>query len=62
MVAAHLLDLRAAASYGMKTIYVRRPTEDKDIHDQVKVKSLGGEVDVVVDTFLALASILGQEK
>ena len=28
MVAAHINDLRAAAQQGMRTIYVRRPTED----------------------------------
>ncbi|KDQ51369.1 hypothetical protein JAAARDRAFT_62584 [Jaapia argillacea MUCL 33604] len=60
MVAAHIYDLRAAASHGMKTIYVRRPTEDTaEIREQVKSKAEGGDVDIVVDSFLELATILG---
>jgi FMN phosphatase YigB (HAD superfamily) len=58
MVAAHLLDLRAAASCGMKTIYGRRPGEDVECVADVKTKKDGGEVDLVVDSFLELASIL----
>lgn len=38
MVAAHAYDLRAAAKLGMKTIYIRRVTEDPD-EDMAKVKS-----------------------
>ena len=51
MVAAHIDDLRAAASHGMKTVYVRRPTEDGGSREQVKGKAEGGEVDVVVNSF-----------
>ncbi|CAL1697130.1 unnamed protein product [Somion occarium] len=59
MVAAHIYDLRAAASHGLKTVYVRRSGEDPaEIRDQVKPKAEGGEVDVVVDTFLELADVL----
>ncbi|KAL8286491.1 hypothetical protein RQP46_004508 [Phenoliferia psychrophenolica] len=50
MVAAHIYDLNAAASYGMRTIYVPRHTEDKMIPggpESVKAKSEGGEVDAV---------------
>ena len=50
MVAAHIDDLRTAASHGMKTVYVRRPTEDGDFRAQVKGKVEGGEVDAVVDS------------
>ena len=58
LVAAHIYDIRAAASHGMKTVYVRRPTEEPLERDQVKSKGEGGEVDVVVDSFLQLAEIL----
>ncbi|TBU25651.1 haloacid dehalogenase [Dichomitus squalens] len=58
MVAAHIYDLRAAASHGMKTVYVRRPTEDGDVRDIVKTKADGGEVDVVVDSFEQLANLM----
>ena len=42
----------------MKTVYVRRPTEDVDVKDSVKSKREGGEVDVVVDSFEELAEFL----
>ncbi len=58
MVAAHIFDLRAAASHGMKTVYVRRPTEDTSVKDSVKSKEEGGEVDVVVDSFEELAALM----
>lgn len=62
MVAAHIHDLRAAASHGMKTIYVRRATEDDhSIRAEVKSKKDGGEVDLVVDSLLELASIFANE-
>lgn len=59
MVAAHIYDLQAAASHGMKTIYVRRPTEDLGVRENVKTKAEGGDVDVVVDGFEELAKLLG---
>lgn len=58
MVAAHIFDLRAAATHGMKTVYVRRPTEDVGLRDSVKAKSEGGEVDVVVNGLDELAALL----
>lgn len=64
MVAAHIQDLRAAASVGMKTIYVRRLGEDPvkagDVRDGeiVKSKDEGGEVDGVVDSFLELSEVI----
>ena len=59
MVAAHLhSDLLSAGSHGMKTVYVRRPTEDVDVRDGVKSKAEGGEVDVVVDSFEELAALM----
>jgi len=59
MVAAHIYDLRAAATHGMKMVYVRRPTEDVGVRDAVKAKGdEGGEVDVVVDGLDELAALL----
>jgi beta-phosphoglucomutase-like phosphatase (HAD superfamily) len=63
MVAAHIYDLRAAAQQGMRTIYVRRPNEDCDLSgvDQgagVTSKAEGGDVDLVVDSFIELAAIM----
>ena len=62
MVAAHILDLRAAASYGLKTVYIPRPGEGED---NVKSKAEGGEVDLVVSCFtdssgFAIGSIEGR--
>ncbi|KAI0816907.1 haloacid dehalogenase [Trametes gibbosa] len=56
LVAAHIHDLRAAASHGMKTVYVQRPTEDVAVRESVKSKAEGGEVDIVVDSFDKLAA------
>ena len=62
MVAAHIHDLRAAASLGMKTIYVRRGGEDPVVRDGelVKSKDEGGEVDCVVDSFLELSEVISR--
>ncbi|KAG9219865.1 hypothetical protein CCMSSC00406_0009612 [Pleurotus cornucopiae] len=57
MVAAHIYDLRAAASHGMKTVYVRR---GEDIVDEVKSKADGGEVDVVVNSITELAALINR--
>lgn len=60
MVAAHNYDLQAAATHGLRTIYVRRATEDSDeIKKSVKSKAEGGDVDIVVDSFTELAKVLG---
>lgn len=51
MVASHVNDLRAAASFGLKTIYIPRKTEDRGVEGggyDVKAKKDGGEVDVVL--------------
>ena len=60
MVAAHIHDLRAAASLGMKTVYVRRVGEDPVVKDgeMVKSKDEGGEVDCVVNSFLELSEVI----
>ncbi|KAJ7616080.1 haloacid dehalogenase [Roridomyces roridus] len=60
MVAAHIYDLRAAAALGFKTVYIRRAGEGgPDIKmEDIKSKADGGEVDVVVDSFVELARIL----
>ncbi|EPQ61334.1 haloacid dehalogenase [Gloeophyllum trabeum ATCC 11539] len=59
MVAAHIEDLRAAASFGLKTIYVRRSTEDTpEDKASARSKDEGGEVDMVVDSFLEIIPAL----
>lgn len=62
MVASHIYDLRAAASHGMTTVYIPRPGEEKPEEGEVKSKAEGGEVDVVVHTFVELAMILEERK
>ena len=63
MVATHLRDLRAAASFGLKTVYIPRPTEEtEEIRSQTKDKKGGGEVDVVINSFDELVEILGRRK
>ncbi|KAL4244606.1 HAD-like hydrolase superfamily protein [Abortiporus biennis] len=68
MVAAHIYDLKAAESYGMKTAYVRRVTEDtEEIRSKVTLKSDPNgdpefKVDIVVDSFLELADVLQKAK
>ncbi|KAJ7118370.1 haloacid dehalogenase [Mycena epipterygia] len=62
MVAAHIYDLRAAAGVGMRTIYVRRAGEETTDVGEIKSKSDGGEVDVVVDSFTELAALLAKRK
>ncbi|PCH32994.1 haloacid dehalogenase [Wolfiporia cocos MD-104 SS10] len=57
MVAAHIYDLRAAASHGMRTVFVRRPQEP-DAPDDIRAKSDGGEVDVYAESFLEVARVL----
>ncbi|BGP30623.1 hypothetical protein JCM10296v2_002379 [Rhodotorula toruloides] len=52
MFASHIDDLRAASQHGLRTIYIRRATEDVGLPHggaAVKPKSEGGEVDLVVD-------------
>ncbi|GAA5823080.1 hypothetical protein JCM3770_007088 [Rhodotorula araucariae] len=51
LCASHIDDLRAARTHGIRTIYIRRATEDTDVPhggDAVKPKSEGGEVDAVI--------------
>ena len=59
MVAAHMWDLRAAASHGMKTVYIPRATDDLDIdREAVRSKAEGGEVDVVISSLEELAGLV----
>lgn len=60
MVAAHIFDLRAAGSLGLKTIYVPRPNEDSGLRDGevVRPKAEGGEVDFVVDSFEGIVKLV----
>lgn len=62
MVAAHGWDLRGAAEAGMKTIYVRRAAVEPFDEEDVKPKSEGGEVDLVVDSLTELAALFAKEK
>ncbi|GAA5855746.1 hypothetical protein JCM9279_004055 [Rhodotorula babjevae] len=51
LCASHIDDLRAAAKEGLRTIYIRRATEDVGIPhggDAVRNKRDGGEVDLVI--------------
>ncbi|KZT64364.1 haloacid dehalogenase [Daedalea quercina L-15889] len=61
MVAAHIYDLRAAATHGIRTIFVRRPREP-DAPDDVRSKAEGGEVDLVVNSFEEIAQALEQRQ
>ncbi len=61
MVAAHIHDLRAAADQGMKTIYVRRPSEDANAPNVV-AKQDGGEVDYVVNSLTELCRVFASAK
>lgn len=61
MVASHIHDLRAAASQGMKTIYVRRTSEDTNA-PKILAKQDGGEVDYVVDTLTELCRVFASTK
>ncbi|KAF9479218.1 haloacid dehalogenase [Pholiota conissans] len=58
MVAAHIYDLRAAASQGMLTVYVPRLGEDApELQKEVKAKADGGDVDYVLSSFAELAGL-----
>ncbi|KAL7343729.1 double-stranded DNA-binding domain-containing protein [Rhodotorula toruloides] len=61
MFASHIDDLRAASQHGLRTIYIRRASEDVGIPHggaAVKPKSEGGEVDLVVDNVGELVKYL----
>lgn len=58
MVAAHAYDLRAAKAIGMRTIYIRRDTEDPD-EDFDKIRA---EVDVYVDGRSSAGPDAGMQK
>ncbi|KAF7354411.1 Haloacid type II [Mycena venus] len=62
MVAAHVNDLLAAEKLGMRTIYIPRPEEELEFPDvgEVKPKTDGGSVDLVVHSFTELAGLLAQ--
>ncbi|KAJ7606620.1 HAD-like domain-containing protein [Roridomyces roridus] len=59
VVSAHLEELRGAAAAGLKTIYVRRSSEDQGVEAEVLSKLEGGDFDLVVDSFEHLAIVLG---
>lgn len=57
MVAAHVKDLRAAASHGLRTVFVPRPREPDSAPD-TRARADGGEVDLVVKDFHEIARLL----
>lgn len=59
MVAAHAYDLRAAGALGMRTVCIPRPGEDPDA-DAMKLKSEGGEVDIIVRSLEELAKVVAE--
>ncbi|KAJ7354388.1 haloacid dehalogenase [Mycena albidolilacea] len=61
MVATHVFDLRAAASVGMRTVYIPRAGENIG-GGEVKSKAEGGDIDVVVESFMELATLLAERK
>lgn len=63
MVTAHKWDLIGAASFGFKTIYVPRPTEDpRDVRENMRNKKDGGEADLVVQDFQELARLIREAR
>jgi 2-haloacid dehalogenase len=66
MVAAHLIDLKAAKSCGFQTMYVERPEEEDWSFEEVQRAKDAAFVDIWItgqeDGFLALASRLGIEE
>ncbi|KAG5336322.1 hypothetical protein C0989_012172 [Termitomyces sp. Mn162] len=61
MVAAHTWDLRAAATVGLRTVYIPRLGEESS-GAEVKTKAEGGEVDAVIHSFEELESLLTEAK
>jgi 2-haloacid dehalogenase len=57
MVAAHNSDLAAAQDLGLRTVFVRRPTEHGP--DQTTDLAADGEWDVVAEDFEDLADRIG---
>ena len=63
MVAAHKWDLIGAARAGLKTIYVPRPAEDtREIRENMRSKTEGGDVDLVVKDFIELATLAAEAR
>jgi len=62
MVATHVWDLGGAARAGMKTIYVRRAAQEPVPDEELKLRSDGGEVDLVIDSFTELAGLFAARK
>ncbi|EKM60182.1 uncharacterized protein PHACADRAFT_203446 [Phanerochaete carnosa HHB-10118-sp] len=69
MVAAHAYDVRAAGALGVRTVYVRRETEDQEavegqgrLCDSVRPKSEGGDVDLVVESLDELVRVVERVK
>jgi len=64
MVAAHIRDVLAARSQGMRTVYIPRLDEewDPDLFEQHgKPRAEGGQMDLVVSTLTELAHIVSKK-
>lgn len=59
MVAAHLKDLRGAASHGLRTIFIPRSGEP-DSAPETRARADGGEVDLVVKDLDEIAKLLDE--
>lgn len=61
MVAAHAYDVRGAKAVGMRTVYVRRWTDDVDeMGDEERVRVVRGENDVFLERGMdGLVEVLG---
>ncbi|EIM86749.1 HAD-like protein [Stereum hirsutum FP-91666 SS1] len=57
MVAAHVHDLRGAAKVGLRTVYVRRETEDAGVGIEQTAGYKAEEFDIVVNSLTELANM-----
>jgi beta-phosphoglucomutase-like phosphatase (HAD superfamily) len=63
LVAAHPWDLRAAASQGLRTIYLRREDHVQSGEEKAAIpKADGGEFDVVVESLAELADQIAKSR
>lgn len=57
MVAAHVHDLRGAAKVGLRTVYVRRETEDAGVGIEQIASYKAEEFDIVVNSLTEVADM-----
>jgi FMN phosphatase YigB (HAD superfamily) len=58
MVTGDIGDLIQAAKLGFKTIYVKHPDASPSASASVRMRSEGGEVDAVVESFSEIADLI----